>query len=312
MKKGFIFIGKGGVGKTTCSASLALKLAENGRTLVASLDPAHNLGDVFDTRLSDNPTMLMDGLFAMEVNTDFLTERYLEKTVSKVKNMYSYLKVLNLDRYIDSLKYSPGIEEYSILEGLVELTSLDYDYIVLDMPPTGLTIRVLTLPYTALIWIEKLMDLRREILGRRRTVENITGKMCVVIDGEEIKIPVEEGEDAVMNELKDKKEKMELVKEFLSEKCHIFLVANPEPLSLFEGKRAIDALRNFGLTISGVVINKYVAENETTERLQRIGKSVKVPLFDAHPHGVDMLREIGNILFGAVAHEISEQRDQSR
>ncbi len=297
MERGYIFIGKGGVGKTTCSAALAVNLAEKGSTLIASLDPAHNLGDVYGVELSGKPVRISENLFAIEVDTDLLTRKYLEATVSRIKGMYSYLKVLNLDRYVDSLKYSPGIEEYSILEGLTDLISLDYDHIVLDMPPTGLTVRVLTLPYTALIWIEKLMELRNEILSRRKTIESVTGRKCVIIDGQEVKIPVEEKEDPVMVELKEKREKMEFVRKFLSEKCSIFLVANPEPLSLFEGERAIDALKNFGMKVSGVIINKYVQDNEVTARLEKIGKTVKVPLLSSHPHGVDMLREIGKLLF---------------
>ncbi len=296
MGRGYIFIGKGGVGKTTCSAALAVNLAENHRTLIASLDPAHNLGDVYGVRLSEKPTKISENLFAIEVNTDLLTKKYLERTVSRIRGMYSYLKVLNLDRYVDSLKYSPGIEEYSILEGLTDLISLDYDHIVLDMPPTGLTVRVLTLPYTALIWIEKLMELRNEILSRRKTIESVTGRKCVIIDGEEVKIPVEEKEDPVMVELKEKREKMELVRKFLSEKCSVFLVANPEPLSLFEGERAIDALRNFGMEVSGVIINKHTRDNEITAKLEKIGKSVKVPLISSHLHGMDMLRDIGKTL----------------
>ena len=41
--------GKGGVGKTSSAASLAVKLAEAGHsTLVVSTDPAHSLSDSLD------------------------------------------------------------------------------------------------------------------------------------------------------------------------------------------------------------------------------------------------------------------------
>ena len=40
--------GKGGVGKTSCAASLAVKFANSGHpTLVVSTDPAHSLSDSF-------------------------------------------------------------------------------------------------------------------------------------------------------------------------------------------------------------------------------------------------------------------------
>lgn len=41
--------GKGGVGKTSCATSLAVKFANHGHpTLVVSTDPAHSLSDSFD------------------------------------------------------------------------------------------------------------------------------------------------------------------------------------------------------------------------------------------------------------------------
>jgi anion-transporting ArsA/GET3 family ATPase len=48
----FIFVsGKGGVGKSTCAASIALQLARTSRTLLMSTDPAHNVADVLDIEI---------------------------------------------------------------------------------------------------------------------------------------------------------------------------------------------------------------------------------------------------------------------
>ena len=45
--------GKGGVGKTSLAAALAVRFANDGhRTLVVSTDPAHSLSDSFDQSLT--------------------------------------------------------------------------------------------------------------------------------------------------------------------------------------------------------------------------------------------------------------------
>lgn len=47
-RKFYMLGGKGGVGKTSCAASLAVKFANSGHpTLVVSTDPAHSLSDSF-------------------------------------------------------------------------------------------------------------------------------------------------------------------------------------------------------------------------------------------------------------------------
>jgi len=65
----YFFIGKGGVGKSTSSALTAVHLAAAGRrTLLVSMDPAHNQRDIFDTPFSEKPRPVADGLSVKEID----------------------------------------------------------------------------------------------------------------------------------------------------------------------------------------------------------------------------------------------------
>ncbi len=64
-----LYLGKGGVGKTTTAAATAARAAELGhRTLVVSTDVAHSLADALDHPLGALPMQLSDRLWGQEVN----------------------------------------------------------------------------------------------------------------------------------------------------------------------------------------------------------------------------------------------------
>ena len=238
--------GKGGVGKSTLSAAMAWQLSQQYRVLIVSLDPAHNLGDIFNMTLKDKKTRYTDTLYLKEIDV--------------LSNSYKYLQVLNLDNYFSVLKYSPGIEEYALLTG-IENTIRDekeFDYIVFDTPPTGLTLRFLALPRITITWIERLITIRQQILKKRYTIHRIRGSLS---DSETV-LDYDEQNDRVLTRLRDLHRTYEdLNRKLQGPDTSITLVFNPDILSLKESARLIEGLNDLKLPLRLLINNKVTDEN---------------------------------------------------
>src|SRR5450631_2767374 len=109
-----LYLGKGGVGKTTVSAATAVRSAGLGkRTLVVSTDLAHSLADCLNIPLTSEPTQLAENLWAQEVNV--LDE--MRRGWGKLQeNMSKALQKQGVDSVVS--------EELALIPGMDEIVSL--------------------------------------------------------------------------------------------------------------------------------------------------------------------------------------------
>ena len=298
--KTIFLIGKGGVGKTTCSSAIAVGLSRKFRTLVASLDPAHNLGDVLMTKLNNKPKRVTENLYAIEVDLDYYTKKYLKNLEQSLKSLYRYLTVVNLDKYLEILRYSPGVEEYAVLEAIKDIIARkDFDVIVFDTPPTGLTLRIFALPRTTLMWLEKLIEIRKKILNHRLAIEKVHGKLVFKFGNEEIELPSKEEEDDVICELKAYKSEIEQIQQvFTDKRSAVIGVLNPDELSFLEMKRAKMALDRLGIPLKLLIVNKVDGEVNVSKIEKEFNTEVKVvKMREKEVRGIDALKELFEELF---------------
>jgi arsenite-transporting ATPase len=255
------FTGKGGVGKSTTAAAAAWQLSRKFRVLIVSLDPAHNLGDIFGVAVGNGKKEFTKTLFLSEVNLQKLSREYLEQETSVLTSAYSYLKTLNLDTYFSILKYSPGIEEYALLTS-IEKTIRDekgFDYIIFDTPPTGLTLRFLALPKVTITWIDRLTQIRRQILEKRYTIHRIRG----TLSSEETVLDYREEDDDILKRLRKLSDNYHALDRALrGDDCRVVLVFNPDILSLRESQRLVEGLKELGLPLRLLINNKVTEENK--------------------------------------------------
>ena len=255
------FTGKGGVGKSTMAAASAWQLSQKFRVLIVSLDPAHNLGDIFGVTVKGDKMKFSDTLFLSEVNLRKLSKEYLQREINVLSGTYKYLTALNLDNYFSVLKYSPGIEEYALLTSIEKTVrdETDFDYVIFDTPPTGLTLRFLALPKVTLTWIDRLVKIRREILEKRYTIHRIRG----TLSSEETILDYREEDDNIMKRLSELNQNYTYLDSILrGNDCRVAVVFNPDILSLRESERLIEGLNDLGLPLRLFINNKVTEANQ--------------------------------------------------
>jgi arsenite-transporting ATPase len=176
MARIILISGKGGVGKTTVAAATALAAAQQGyRSLVISFDLAHSLADAFDLErgLFDQrqglPVQVTDHLDMQEIDVQEEVERHWG-------NVYRYLALVfsstGLSRVVaEELAIIPGMEDVVTLLYLNKyLNENTYDTLVVDCPPTGESLRFVSMPTTLEWYMQKLFGLERNVMKVARPI----------------------------------------------------------------------------------------------------------------------------------------------
>ncbi len=113
-----LYLGKGGVGKTTVAAASGLRCAQLAqRTLVVSTDIAHSLADSLDVSLSSEPVEVAPNLFAQEINV-----------LEEIRQNWGAMQ-----EYVGNALRQQGMskavaEEMAVIPGMDEVVSLLHIY----------------------------------------------------------------------------------------------------------------------------------------------------------------------------------------
>ena len=125
-------------------------------------------------------------------------------------------------------------------------TGPDFDYLIFDTPPTGLTLRFLALPQMTITWIDRLIQIRQKILEKFYTISRIKGPESTA----ETHLSYEEKDDNILQKLYSLRSRYRSLSGTLQgETCSIALVFNPDMLSLKESLRLIEGLHELHLPL---------------------------------------------------------------
>ncbi len=247
-----LYTGKGGVGKTSVAAAMALRAAQLGhKTLVMSTDPAHSLGDSLDLALGGAPKEVRPRLWAQELDV------FREIDVHWGK-LQEWLRILMAWRGLDEIV----AEEMAVLPGMEELSGLlylltyhdeqAYDTVIVDCAPTGETLRLLSFPEVMSWWLQHIFPIQR---AATRIARPILRRVT------DLPVPGDEVFDAAHDILL----KLERMRDILtdSKQSSVRLVMNPEKMVIKEAQRTYTYLNLYGYFTDLVVVNRILPNDGT-------------------------------------------------
>jgi arsenite-transporting ATPase len=286
-----MFTGKGGVGKTTCSAAAALHYAAQGPTLTISTDATPSLSHIFEVTDKQKSVSLPPDLSISEIGEREIREMWDAKFGREVYEVFSAFVDIDYESFVEFMtSVLPGLGEEFMVDYIRETAKKGvYENIVWDTAPLGQTLGLLETP--ALLGNHLKMAPRiysKLKLGRR-------------------------SREPVLDILKRWEELSAANMDFLRNDVTFIMVTIPEALAVEQLAGTLRELDKYGLSVRHIIINNVVKTGESEflkikalqqERyLKHIHekysglKIAELPMFPQEVKGLPKLREVEKILF---------------
>ncbi|VFQ43055.1 ArsA family ATPase [Desulfoluna butyratoxydans] len=242
--------GKGGVGKTTVAASLAVQLADcfkGKRFLIVSTDPAHSLSDAYHTPIGDRVTPITENLSAYEIHADGLFERFKEGYRKEIQALFKRFAGRGMDIAFDRevmaelLSLAPsGLDEIMALDAVMDARGDGaHDILILDGSPTGHLLRFLEMPGLVRAWLTAFFAVLRKYHGAVK----LTATIERVLD-------LSRRVRRMQGALQDR------------EKTAFVCVTLPESMVLAETDRLVASVAQAGISCQHLVVNRVTRKED--------------------------------------------------
>lgn len=296
-KRVLMFGGKGGVGKTTTSATTALHFAARGRrTLILSSDLTPSLSDIFETSIGPTETPIpgVENLWGLEIDPDEVMRRWKIKFGPEIYQASQVFVDMPYDDLVDYVGMAPGIQEEFLLDFIVEhVREGGFDLVVWDTAPAGDTLRLLELPHK---FLEHLRVAPRIYLGVRDKLQ--LGKV------------------PFLDLIESWRELSADITRFFKDPANaeFILVTIPEALGVYQARRLVGEFAQFGLDIQNLIVNNVIVhpDGDFMSRRQDMQRPylalleddygdemtiTRLPLLADEVKGVERLRRLEELLF---------------
>lgn len=255
-----LFVGKGGVGKSTLATATAVREARAGvRVLIVSTDQAHSTGDVLGVTVTPTgrrePTRILadldagvrdagGSLDALALDTlELLTERWRE-IAGPVTARFPDSDLSEVAP--EELSALPGVQEVLGLHEVAELAASGlWEHVVVDCASTADALRMLTLPGTLALYLERAWPRHRRL---SRGADDATSAAMVNLV---------ERMDAATQRL------TMLLADASQVSAHLVLTA--ERVVAAEASRTLGSLALMGVRVAELIVNQVLLQDDSFE-----------------------------------------------